>query len=222
MEKYEAICTQSPSLARLLVKSNVTKLITDNGNVVGVEYVKGGQTFKEYGPVIISTGGFGADFSENSLLSKHRPDLKHLPTTNGDHCTGDGMKMAEDVGANLTHMKWVQVHPTGLVNPAQPDAKVKFLAAEAMRGCGGIILDANGKRFCDELGRRDYVSGEMFKNKGILILFHLLYTLKTLNFWTAPPSPKIERGRNRYSKTQNQEIYDFTEHHEYKFLEFLR
>ena len=35
-----------------------------------------------------------------------------------------------------------------------------------MRGCGGFIIDANGKRFCDELGRRDYVSGEMFKNKG--------------------------------------------------------
>lgn len=35
-----------------------------------------------------------------------------------------------------------------------------------MRGCGAIILDANGNRFCDELGRRDYVSGEMAKGKG--------------------------------------------------------
>lgn len=40
------------------------------------------------------------------------------------------------------------------------------MAAEALRGCGAIILDANGNRFCDELGRRDYVSGEMAKNKG--------------------------------------------------------
>jgi len=40
------------------------------------------------------------------------------------------------------------------------------LAAEALRGCGGIILDADGKRFCDELGRRDYVSGKMFAGKG--------------------------------------------------------
>ncbi len=52
------------------------------------------------------------------------------------------------------------------VNPKDPDNKIKFLAAEALRGVGGIILDANGKRFCDELGRRDYVSGEMWKNKG--------------------------------------------------------
>merc|ERR1711920_325397 len=40
-----------------------------------------------------------------------------------------------------------------------------FLAAEALRGVGGIVLDANGKRFCNELGRRDYVTGEMWKNK---------------------------------------------------------
>merc|ERR1712185_555475 len=62
-------------------------------------------------------------------------------------------------------LEWVQVHPTGLVKPDDPDAKVKFLAAEALRGVGGIVLDANGKRFANELGRRDYVTGEMWKNK---------------------------------------------------------
>ena len=59
-----------------------------------------------------------------------------------------------------------QVHPTGLVHPDEPDAKVKFLAAEALRGVGGIMLNADGVRFVDELGRRDYVSAEMGKNKG--------------------------------------------------------
>jgi len=57
------------------------------------------------------------------------------------------------------------VHPTGLVKPDDPDAKVKFLAAEALRGVGGLVLDAHGKRFANELGRRDYVTGEMWKNK---------------------------------------------------------
>jgi succinate dehydrogenase/fumarate reductase flavoprotein subunit len=63
-------------------------------------------------------------------------------------------------------MTYVQVHPTGIVNPKDPNNKIKFLAAEALRGSGGIMLDAEGKRFCNELGRRDYVSGEMFKGKG--------------------------------------------------------
>merc|ERR1719498_198202 len=73
--------------------------------------------------------------------------------------------MGEAVGASSVDLEWVQVHPTGLVKPDDPDAKVKFLAAEALRGVGGIVLDAQGKRFANELGRRDYVTGEMWKNK---------------------------------------------------------
>lgn len=42
-------------------------------------------------------------------------------------------------------MEWVQVHPTGLVHPDDPDAKVKWLAAEALRGVGGIMIDRHGK-----------------------------------------------------------------------------
>merc|ERR1712178_1685 len=134
-------------------------------HVVGCVYEKGGVETKEYGPVILTSGGFGADFGNDSLLAKYRPDLLHLPTTNGEHCTGDAIKMGEAVGANSVDLEWVQVHPTGLVKPDDPDAKVKFLAAEALRGVGGIVLDANGKRFANELGRRDYVTGEMWKNK---------------------------------------------------------
>jgi cytochrome b involved in lipid metabolism len=43
---------------------------------------------------------------------------------------------------------------------------VKFLAAEALRGAGGILLDRHGNRFADELGKRDYVSGKMWLNEG--------------------------------------------------------
>jgi flavocytochrome c len=168
LEKLEEIEKSSNSkLARILTKANATRLLSDDqGNVNGVEYVKDGKTFREYGAVVVATGGFGADFASDSLLNKYRPDLTHLPTTNGAHCSGDGIKMASNVGAELVDMEWIQVHPTGLVHPDDPNNKVKFLAAEALRGVGGILLDANGRRFCDELGRRDYVTGEMNKNKG--------------------------------------------------------
>jgi succinate dehydrogenase/fumarate reductase flavoprotein subunit len=119
--------------------------------------------------VIITTGGFGADFTDDSLLNQYRPDLAHLPTTNGEHCTGDGLKMSMAVGAQCVDLEWVQVHPTGLVHPEEPDAKVKFLAAEALRGVGGVLLDIDGNRFCNELGRRDYVTGMMWKNKGVTL-----------------------------------------------------
>merc|ERR1712070_844379 len=128
-------------------------------------YKKAGAVFKEYAPVVFASGGFGADFGNDSLLGKYRPDLLHLPTTNGEHCTGDGIKMGEAIGAQTIDLEWVQVHPTGLVKADDPDAKIKFLAAEALRGVGGLVFDANGKRFANELGRRDYVTGEMWKNK---------------------------------------------------------
>merc|ERR1719258_907534 len=121
--------------------------------------------YNEYGPVILCSGGFGADFGSDSLLAKYRPDLLHLPTTNGEHCTGDGIKMGERINAKTIDLEWVQVHPTGLVKIDDADAKVKFLAAEALRGVGGVLIDKNGMRFCNELGRRDYVSGMMWKNQ---------------------------------------------------------
>jgi len=69
------------------------------------------------------------------------------------------------VGANGIDMDKVQVHPTGLIDPKDPGSKWKFLAAEALRGEGGILLNSKGQRFCDELGHRDYVSGMIFKQK---------------------------------------------------------
>merc|ERR1719160_1208628 len=139
--------------------------MNDSRACVGVEYEFGGKTLQEHGPVIICTGGFGADFTRDSLLAQHRPDLMHLPTTNGEHCTGDGIKMGMALGAKTIDLGWVQVHPTGLVKADDADAKIKFLAAEALRGVGGLVFDANGKRFANELGRRDYVTGEMWKSK---------------------------------------------------------
>ena len=166
MQMAERVQEKDITKCNIVNKACVTKLISDKeGRVIGCEYEKGGKTFKEFGPVILASGGFGADFTSNSLLAKYRPDLMHLPTTNGEHCTGDGIKMGESVGAKTIDLEWVQVHPTGLVKPDDAEAKVKFLAAEALRGEGGILIDAEGKRFCNELGRRDYVTGEMWKNK---------------------------------------------------------
>ena len=168
MERYEKMCDMKDGRATLINRARVTKLITgaNKQDVIGCEWTdKDGANHKSYGPVILATGGFGADFTSDSLLAKYRPDLLHLPTTNGEHCTGDGIKMGEAIGAKTVDLEWVQVHPTGLVKPDDADAKVKFLAAEALRGCGGLLIDAHGNRFCNELGRRDYVTGEMWNNQ---------------------------------------------------------
>jgi glycerol-3-phosphate dehydrogenase len=54
----------------LIPKAKVTKLLEKAGEVVGVEYTtRDGKTHEEFGNVIIASGGYGADFSKDSLLS---------------------------------------------------------------------------------------------------------------------------------------------------------
>ncbi|KAG1807758.1 FAD binding domain-containing protein [Suillus variegatus] len=166
MERLEDLAVSQPDRVKIYKKSRVTKLLKDeSGTVTGVEYVRNGKTETAYGPVVLATGGYAADFTGgDSLLKKHRPEYYDLPTTNGDHCTGDGQKIAMAIGASAIDLEKVQVHPTGLVDPNEPDAKVKFLAAEALRGVGGLLLDKNGDRFVDELQHRDYVTGKIWEN----------------------------------------------------------
>jgi succinate dehydrogenase/fumarate reductase flavoprotein subunit len=165
MERLEDLAVSNPERVKIIKKARASKLIKDeSGAVIGCEYVRAGKTEVAYGPVILATGGYAADFTQDSLLKKYRPDLYDLPTTNGDHCTGDGQKLALQVGASGIDLEKVQVHPTGLVDPKEPEAKVKFLAAEALRGVGGLLLDNTGSRFVDELQHRDYVTGKIWEN----------------------------------------------------------
>jgi aspartate oxidase len=55
-------------------------------------------------------------------------------------------------------MQRVQLHPTGFIDPAHPDSTSKFLAPEALRGSGGVILNQLGERFANELGSRSYLT----------------------------------------------------------------
>lgn len=170
MERLEDLAVSQPDRVKIYKKARVTRLLKDESGVVnGVEFVRNGKTEAAYGPVVLATGGYAADFTSDSLLKKHRPEYYELPTTNGDHCTGDGQKIAMAIGASAVDLEKVQVHPTGLVDPNEPNAKVKFLAAEALRGVGGLLLDKNGDRFVDELQHRDYVTGKIWENGKVCI-----------------------------------------------------
>ncbi|KAF2118309.1 FAD binding domain-containing protein [Lophiotrema nucula] len=165
MQRFEELSEAEPDRVQLVKKAKVTNINIEGNRATGVTYLFNGEETTVNGPVILATGGYAADFTESSLLKKHRPDTFDLSTTNGAHATGDGHKMLMSIGANGIDMDKVQVHPTGLVDPKDPTAKTKFLAAEALRGEGGILLNSKGKRFCDDLGHRDYVSGMMWEEK---------------------------------------------------------
>ncbi|GAW11827.1 hypothetical protein ANO14919_011790 [Xylariales sp. No.14919] len=165
MQRLEELAETEPERVQIIKKARVTGLNKEGNKITGVQYESNGETSTAEGPVVLATGGYAADFSDSSLLKEHRPDTFGLATTNGSHATGDGQKMVMAIGGNGIDMDKVQVHPTGLVDPKDPGSKWKFLAAEALRGEGGLLLNADGDRFCDELGHRDYVSGMMWKEK---------------------------------------------------------
>jgi flavocytochrome c len=165
MERLETLADKEPGRVQIIKKANVTSINKSGNHVTGVTYAVNGEETSVDGVVVLATGGYAADFGDTSLLKKHRPDTFALSSTNGTHATGDGQKMLMAIGANGIDMDKVQVHPTGLVDPKDPGAKFKFLAAEALRGEGGLLLNADGNRFSDELGHRDYVSGKMWEEK---------------------------------------------------------
>ncbi|KAK5736105.1 Osmotic growth protein [Elasticomyces elasticus] len=165
MQRFEELAEAEPERVQLIKKANVKKINKDGNTVTGVTYLFNNEETTVEGPVILATGGYAADFSETSLLKKWRPDTFDLSTTNGAHATGDGHKMLASIGANEIDMDAVQVHPTGLVDPKDPTAKTKFLAAEALRGEGGLLLNSKGQRFTDELEHRDYVSNKLWEQK---------------------------------------------------------
>ncbi len=107
--------------------------------------------------VVLASGGFGAS---REMVQRYNPSMAKLslPTTNAPLTLGHGMVAAERAGAELVDMKEIQVHPTSFMQASNPDAQEKFLAPEALRGVGGILITKDGKRFANELGTRDYVA----------------------------------------------------------------
>uniref|UniRef100_A0A0D6R7T5 fumarate reductase (NADH) n=1 Tax=Araucaria cunninghamii TaxID=56994 RepID=A0A0D6R7T5_ARACU len=165
MQRLEELVESDPERVQVVKKAKVTSLNKDGNTVTGVKYEFDGEEHSVDGVVVLATGGYAADFGKDSLLKKWRPDTFDLSSTNGTHATGDGHKMLMAIGGNDIDMDKVQVHPTGLVDPKDPGSKWKFLAAEALRGEGGLLLNSDGQRFSDELGHRDYVSGKMWEEK---------------------------------------------------------
>ncbi|KAF4046636.1 FAD binding domain [Phytophthora infestans] len=134
-------------------------------SVTGVEVkLVDGQTVSIYSKaVILTTGGFSAS---HKMLKRFSPGMEMYPTTNGVWAQGEGALMSEAIGVDLTLMDKVQLHPTGFINPKDREAGTRFLAPEAIRGSGAVLLNKNGKRFVDELTTRDKASDAILAQPG--------------------------------------------------------
>ncbi|SMG55353.1 flavocytochrome c [Paenibacillus aquistagni] len=139
----------------LFVNANVTEITEKDGKVNGVKVLINDKDEKTISAdaVIITTGGYGANMD---MISKVRPDLEGLVTTNQEGSTGDGISMIEKLGGVTVDMDQIQVHPT-------VQQEKSYLIGEAVRGEGAILVNNEGTRFVNELDTRDNVTAAINK-----------------------------------------------------------
>ena len=144
---------------KMMLDTTATEILTDaNGAAVGVKATgASGETVTVNAKaVVLATGGFGANLD---MVVKYKPELKGFMTTNAHGIQGQGIEMAEAIGAATVDMDQIQIHPTVEANTAA-------LITEGLRGDGAILINEEGQRFIDEVGTRDVVSAAEIAQTG--------------------------------------------------------
>ena len=144
---------------KMMLDTTATEILTDaNGAAVGVKATgASGETVTVNAKaVVLASGGFGANLD---MVVKYKPELKGFMTTNAPGIQGQGIEMAEAIGAATVDMDQIQIHPTVEANTAA-------LITEGLRGDGAILINEEGQRFIDEVGTRDVVSAAEIAQTG--------------------------------------------------------
>ena len=145
----------------VITNMKAEELIKDkDGRVVGVKATMDGSeyTFNAKGGVVLATGGFGAN---PEMVKKYNPKIdERFKTTDAPGTTGEALYMAERAGAQLVNMGYIQTYPI-----CDPLSGAIELIADA-RFDGAIMLNQEGKRFVEELQRRDVLSEAILNQTG--------------------------------------------------------
>lgn len=137
----------------ILYETPATELIVDKGRVTGVKAVSEDKeyTFLAKDGVILATGGFGSNLE---MRVKYNKDVdENILSTNTVGITGDGITMAEKIGAQLEDMPFIQTYPT-----CDPISGALLYFGDVRLVGGSILVNQEGKRFVEELERRDVIS----------------------------------------------------------------
>lgn len=137
-------------------------LIQDkDGSVTGVEATnREGQTISYLAKdgVVLTTGGFGSNIDMRKKYNSKMDESYMSTVTEGS--TGDGIVMAEKIGAGLTNMESIQTYPVCNI-----ETGVISLLADT-RFDGAILINQEGQRFVEELERRDVISNAILAQTG--------------------------------------------------------
>lgn len=195
IETYLNYIDKNKSDIEIMVNSKATDLIVENGKVVGVK-AEGSDSeiiAKANKGVIMATGGFAANVEMRNKYNKMWSDLTNIKTTNHVGATGDGIVMAENVGANLIGMEHIQLLPMG-------DPKTGSLSGNIEQGVENrIFVNKDGNRFVDEGARRDVMTKGLFEQKDasmwVILDKHSYPTGDTKNNFNESIDELVKAGR---------------------------
>ena len=142
---------------KVMYNTKATDLLSLEGTVNGIMAESDDTYYTIHSKaVILATGGFG---NNQEMIVRYREDLEGTVTTSAPGIMGDGIVMAQAVGADLVDIDQIQLHPT-------VEQKTSMLITESVRGDGAILVNQEGKRFTDELLTRDKVSAAELAQPG--------------------------------------------------------
>ena len=144
----------------IITDMKAEELIMKDGRVVGVKATMDGKNYDFYGKggVVLATGGFGANAK---MVAKYNPKIdERFKSTDSPGSTGEALYMAERAGAELVNMSYIQTYPI-----CDPISGAIELIADS-RFDGAIMLNQEGKRFVEELDRRDVLSEAILNQAG--------------------------------------------------------
>ena len=147
---------------KIMLRTTADSLIYEDGKVTGVNathYDGTAVTAHATKGVIIATGGYAANVEmvvETNVYWSSEYVSTDTKTTNRSSLQGDGIVMAQAVGADVTGMGYTQMMPISWVD----NGNLAF-------GGGNYAIYINpttGKRFVDETSERDVLSLAEFRN----------------------------------------------------------
>lgn len=152
---------------KIMMLTSAQDLIMDDGMVTGVNALcEDGTKVIAHARkgVIVATGGYAANIKMVMDTNRYWSNDNLMPTTkttNRSTLQGDGILMAQSIGAAVTGMGWTQMMPLSF-------AKTGNIAFGGVDNCV-MLRPTDGKRYVDEMSERDVLSLAAFEN-GIQML----------------------------------------------------
>lgn len=146
--------------AKVLYNTKVEKLIVENGAVVGVKAVdaNSGVTYTiRAKKTLLTTGGYG---NNKSMLT---PEMQKVLYYGPVSSTGDGLKMAQGLGAKTQLLQYGKRYPNG-IEVAPGKAKSTIYANVGAFDQAGILVNVEGNRFVNEKASNRHILEPMLKN----------------------------------------------------------